>query len=76
MCFIILIKAKIETSTVTFKKITLDWIRSDYTNFPDRPGIYQIYGSSPLYGIDTLLYIGQARNLRNRIKNHLGDKKM
>jgi excinuclease UvrABC nuclease subunit len=27
-----------------------------------------------LYGIDTLLYIGQAKNLKNRISRHLGDK--
>lgn len=45
-----------------------------YTDFPDSPGIYQIYGSSPLYGIDTLLYIGQALSLKHRLKTHLGDK--
>lgn len=60
--------------TVTFEKITLEWKKADYTIFPNSSGVYQIYGSSPLYGIDTLLYIGQAINLKNRITNHLGDK--
>lgn len=59
---------------VQFIKITLDWIKADYEAFPNESGVYQIYGSSPLYGIDTLLYIGQATNLRNRMQQHLGDK--
>jgi hypothetical protein len=59
---------------VTFEKITLEWIMEEYSKFQDESGVYQIYGSSPLYGIDTLLYIGQAKNLRNRVKYHLGDK--
>jgi hypothetical protein len=58
---------------VTFEKITLEWIKSDYLSFPLSSGVYQIYGSSPLYGIDTLLYIGQAKNLKIRICQHLGD---
>ncbi len=59
---------------VTFEKITLEWIKKDYLNFPTESGVYQIYGSSPLYGIDTLLYIGQAVDLKKRIKDHLGDQ--
>ena len=61
-------------ASVTFEKITLDWKKANYLDFPDSSGVYQIYGSSPLYGIDTLLYIGQAKNLKNRIRFHLGDK--
>jgi hypothetical protein len=61
-------------SEVTFEKITLDWVKKDFLNFPTESGVYQIYGSSPLYGSDTLLYIGQAFNLKHRIKDHLGDK--
>jgi len=61
-------------ASVTFEKITLDWVKANYSNFPNLSGVYQIYGSSPLYGIDTLLYIGQAKNLKNRICFHLADK--
>lgn len=59
-----------ENINITFKIITLDWIKVDYEKIPEKPGIYQINGTSPLYGIDTLLYIGQAKNLRQRIKGH------
>jgi hypothetical protein len=69
----IVITKKIKMASVTFEKITLDWIKADYLSFPNLSGVYQIYGSSPLYGIDTLLYIGQAKNLKNRICCHLGD---
>jgi hypothetical protein len=61
-------------ANITFEKITLNWEKADYKNFPNLSGVYQIYGSSPIYGIDSLLYIGQAINLRNRITKHLGDK--
>lgn len=54
----------------TFDIITLDWCKEDYKNVPDKSGLYQIYGTSPLYGLDTLLYIGQAKNLRQRIQGH------
>jgi hypothetical protein len=60
--------------TVTFEIITLEWKKKDYKDFPIESGVYQIYGSSPLYGIDTLLYIGQAKNLRKRINDHLGNE--
>lgn len=53
-----------------FNIITLNWIKADFKEFPDESGVYQIYGTSPLYGMDTLLYIGQAKNLRNRVKDH------
>lgn len=60
--------------TVTFELITLDWIKIEYRNFPTASGVYQIYGTSPLYGMDTLLYIGQAQNLNSRIKCHIDFK--
>lgn len=61
-------------ATVTFEIITLDWVKAVHTDFPMSSGIYQIYGTSPLYGMDTLLYIGQAQNLNSRIKNHIDFK--
>lgn len=43
-------------------------------------GIYQIYGRHPVYGKDTLLYIGETqeglskeRNFRSRLKEHLSN---
>lgn len=55
---------------LNFNIITLDWIKADFKEFPDESGVYQIYGTSPLYGMDTLLYIGQTKNLRNRVRDH------
>lgn len=62
------------SEVIPFEKITLEWIKEHYLWFPTDSGVYQIYGSSPLYGSDTLLYIGQACNLKHRIKDHLGDR--
>lgn len=61
-------------ATITFEIITLDWTKADYKDFPISSGVYQIYGTSPLYGMDTLLYIGQARNLNSRIRDHIDFK--
>lgn len=55
---------------VNFNIITLDWHKADYLNAPSHSGVYQIYGTSPLYGMDTLLYVGQAKNLSHRLKQH------
>ena len=33
--------------------------------------LYQIYGDSPIYGKDVLLYIGKTVNAESRIKTHL-----
>jgi excinuclease UvrABC nuclease subunit len=57
---------------ITFKTITLNWIKiiRGNTNTPQEAGVYQIYGDSPTYGTNTLLYIGKADNLYHRI--HLG----
>jgi hypothetical protein len=56
---------------LTFKVITLHWeildLNSDLTT---DSGIYQIYGDSPLYGTNVLLYIGQAHNIQKRINEH------
>ena len=43
-------------------------------------GVYQIYGDHPVYGRDSLLYIGETspsstrRNFEIRIKEHLGER--
>ena len=34
--------------------------KTEYDNTADRIGVYQIYGSHPLYGHDVLLYIGKT----------------
>jgi hypothetical protein len=36
--------------------------KEKYENTADRIGIYQIYGTHPLYGSDKLLYIGRTKN--------------
>lgn len=60
---------------IEFEIITLDWVKIEtdklYT-LTGISGIYQIYGTSPLYGVDTLLYIGQAKDLSQRLSTHIG----
>jgi len=45
---------------------------SIYENTADRIGLYQVYGTHPLYGSDKLLYIGRTKDKRGfqgRLKN-------
>lgn len=45
---------------------------SIYENTSDKIGLYQIYGTHPLYGNDKLLYIGRTQNkngFKSRLKN-------
>lgn len=59
------------TNIIPFEKITLDWFKYPDKEIPKTAGVYQIYGDSPIYGSNTLLYIGKATNLNERlIKNH------
>jgi excinuclease UvrABC nuclease subunit len=55
---------------IPFEKITLEWVKYLQQEIPTLPGVYQIYGDSPVYGTNTLLYIGKAKNLYNRIINN------
>lgn len=57
------------TDNINFKIITLNWhnIKNDKSQIPKEAGVYQIYGDSPIYGTDKLLYIGKADNLYSRI---------
>jgi hypothetical protein len=63
---------------IEFKKITLEWkriddIKKESIDIPKESGVYQIYGDSPTYGTNTLLYIGRSENLYDRIHSgHLG----
>lgn len=59
---------------IEFEIVTLTWKKADYKEFPSKSGIYQIYGTSPIYGLDTLLYIGKAKNLNDRIKDHFDNE--
>lgn len=56
---------------LTFEIVTLNWENIGYSInlIPNESGVYQIYGDSPLYGQNTLLYIGSAENLHERIAN-------
>ncbi len=43
-----------------------------YDNTADKIGLYQIYGTHPLYGNDVLLYIGRTKGKKgflDRLKN-------
>ena len=55
---------------IEFEIMTLFWKKANYEDIPTDSGLYQIYGTSPLYGMETLLYIGKAENLKLRIKSH------
>ncbi len=37
------------------------------------PGLYQIYGNSPIYGKNVLLYIGKSEGIGERFGQHLND---
>ena len=47
--------------------------KEKYSNTADKIGLYQIYGSHPLYGADVLLYIGRTKN-KNGFKNRLRNR--
>lgn len=55
---------------IDFYKVTLDWQKVEYNSTPSKIGVYQIYGTSPIYGVDTLLYIGQTKRFDRRHKEH------
>jgi len=46
--------------------------QKEYDNTADKIGLYQIYGTHPLYGNDVLLYIGRTKNnngFKSRLRN-------
>ena len=57
----------------TIEEILSNKIKSsEYDNTADKIGLYQIYGTHPLYGRDKLLYIGRTsdkKGFQNRLKN-------
>lgn len=62
---------------MAFRVLTLDWRRlADAEPAPDRPGVYQIYGDSLLYGRDALLYVGQASSLATRLGPEMMNSRM
>jgi excinuclease UvrABC nuclease subunit len=54
---------------------SLNWINcgNDLEKLPKVSGIYQIYGDSPIYGQNVLLYIGKSINIVHRINVHEKD---
>ena len=62
------------SNIIEFERIELVWEKLMFEDLPDQPGLYQIYGTSPLYGLDTLLYIGIADSLKKRLASHLQNK--
>ena len=56
---------------ITFEIVTLDWKIVSYKEVEKTTGIYQIYGTSPLYGMDTLLYIGKSTDINKRLSDHI-----
>jgi excinuclease UvrABC nuclease subunit len=66
-----LILAMIKNLEIT----SLNWINcgNDLEKLPNVSGIYQIYGDSPIYGQNVLLYIGKSKNIAKRIKDREKD---
>ena len=54
------------TPTITFKRI-----ENRLNELPDEPGIYRFYGKN-----ETLLYIGKAKSLKNRVKSYFNREVM
>ena len=48
----------------------------DQSDIPNTAGLYQIYGASSIYGLNSLLYIGKSKNLKARLNNHLSEDTM
>lgn len=57
---------------VSWEKYDWENIDLDQLNEGHHYGIYQIYGTHPIYGKDSLLYIGKAQDqtFGNRLKQH------
>jgi hypothetical protein len=67
------------------KVIPINWAKPDFlisdvhtakfdlSEIPDKQNVlYQIYGDSPIYGSETLLYVGKTiRPVKERIQKHL-----
>ncbi len=49
---------------------------ADLSQFPEvkKPGIYFLFGNNPENPDDRWVYIGEANNLHERLKQHLGDE--
>jgi ABC-type Fe3+/spermidine/putrescine transport system ATPase subunit len=64
-----------ETITKPFIKVTLNWQKFDgnMKDIQNIPCIYQIYGDSPIYGQNVLLYIGKANCFEGRMLKHEGN---
>ncbi|MFZ7134405.1 MAG: GIY-YIG nuclease family protein [Eubacteriales bacterium] len=59
------------------KIYTLSWsLASSESEIPNRSIIYQIYGDSPIYGRDKLLYIGQTDGDIARPFSHMDNKRI
>lgn len=64
-------------TVVELNKIEIVWSGphhiklEEFENFESKDGLYQIYGTHPIYGRNVLLYIGITLNKVNeRIRNH------
>lgn len=49
---------------------TLNWIDKYSNDLKGKSGLYQLYGDSPIYGRNQLLYIGQTKDLKTRPEEH------
>lgn len=49
---------------------TLNWMDKYSDNLKDKSGLYQLYGDSPIYGRNQLLYIGKTKDLKTRPEEH------
>lgn len=65
-----------EREKIGFKIVELNWVVIKELNVLNEKmsGVYQIYGDSPIYGTNTLLYIGKSDCLKNRLLEHDDNK--
>ncbi len=77
-------RGKQNMKTLTFYIVTLEWqlfdgnikhspsgLEVDLSSMPNSAGLYQVYGASSIYGLNSLLYIGKTKNLKTRLNDHL-----
>ena len=62
---------------ILFKQIWINWTKkisidkNKLKEISQEDCLYQVYGDSPIYGRDVLLYIGRTNNPSRRITDHI-----
>ena len=59
-----------ENDAATARQAHLESLREQIERFPHAPGVYLMKDAS-----DTIVYVGKAKNLRNRVKQYFSKQR-